>query len=157
MIPPRVPSDRTHVYHHFRFKVDPAAAGVDLPPGVFRKALQGVMAAEGLRLTEYQNQPVPGQRLFQERTGYGKGCPWTCGHAGREIAYDPSAFPNTLEVIRSSLLVGGRLCMASFMEPGQVELMCEAFRKVFRRLDGLVDYARSLEYREPWQEAARLW
>ena len=157
LIPPHVPVDRTHVYHHFRFRVDPAAAGVDLPVGVFRKALQDAMAAEGVPLIEYQNRPVPGQRLFQERRGYGKGWPWSGGFAGREITYDIGEYPQTLDVIRGSLLVGRRLCMASFMEPGNIDLYLEAFHKVFGHLDELVDHARALDYREPWEEPARLW
>jgi dTDP-4-amino-4,6-dideoxygalactose transaminase len=154
--PPYVPADRTHVYHHFRFKVDPVAAGVDLPVGVFRKALQDAMTAEGVPLIEYQNQPLPGQVLFQERRGYGKGCPWSCGHASREIVYQPREYRRTLEIIRSSLLVGRRLCMASFMDPRAIDLYRQAFSKVFDHLDELVTYARRISYREPWEMAARL-
>jgi hypothetical protein len=66
-------------------------------------------------------------------------------------------YPQTLEVIRSTLLVGHRLCMASFMESRNVDLYLEAFQKVFSRLDELTDHARRLDYREPWEQAARLW
>jgi dTDP-4-amino-4,6-dideoxygalactose transaminase len=157
LIPPHVPADRTHVYHHFRFRVDPAAAGVDLPAGVFRKALQDAMAAEGVPLIEYQNRPIPGQVLFQERRGYGKGWPWSGGFASRDIVYDIHEYPQTLDVIRGTLLVGHRLCMASFMEPANIERYLEAFEKVFHHLDELAAYARTLDYREPWEQAARLW
>ena len=160
LVPPHVPADRTHVYHHFRFRVDPQAAGLDLPVGRFRKALQDLMEAEGVPLIEYQNRPIPGQLLFQERRGYGKGCPWTCGHSGergREIAYDIHDYPQTLDVIRSSLLVGHRLCMASFLERRNLDLYLAAFRKVFAHLDELADYARGLDYREPWEQDVRLW
>jgi perosamine synthetase len=157
LVPPFVPADRTHVYHHFRFRVDPQAAGVDLPVGVFRKAVQDAMAAEGVPLIEYQNRPVPGQLLFAERRGYGKGCPWSCGHASRDVVYDMNEYPQTLDVIRGSLLVGHRLCMASFMEERNVDLYLAAFEKVFSRLDELIDHARGLSYREPWEQAARLW
>jgi dTDP-4-amino-4,6-dideoxygalactose transaminase len=157
LIAPYVPADRTHVYHHFRFRVDPEAAGVDLPAGVFRKAVQDAMEAEGVGLIEYQNRPVPGQSFFVERRGYGKGCPWSCGHTSRDIKYDMYEYPQTLDVIRGTLLVGHRLCMASFMEPKNIELYLEAFRKVFSRLDELTGYARSLDYREPWEQASRLW
>ena len=157
LIPPRVPEDRSHVYHHFRFRVDPAAAGLDLPVGVMRKALQDVMEAEGVHLPEYQNRPLPGQLLFQLRQGYGRGCPWSCGHTSRQVQYRIEDYPQTLEVIRGSLLVGHRLCMASFMEARNVELYAAAFRKVFDHLDDLVSYARTLDYREPWEEEVRLW
>jgi perosamine synthetase len=156
LVPPRVPEGRTHVYHHFRFRVDPEAAGIDLPAGRLRKALQALMAAEGVPLVEYQNRPVPGQLLFQERRGYGKGCPWSCGHAGREIRYDIQDYPQTLEVIRSTLLVGHRLCMASFLRRSHLDLYLAAFRKVFSHRDELAAYGRQLDYREPWEEAVRL-
>lgn len=157
LVPPLVPPDRTHVYHHFRFRLDPQAAGLDLPAGVLRKAVQDLMAAEGVPLVEYQNRPVPGQLLFQQRRGYGKGCPWSCGHAGREAVYDIGDYPQTLDVIRGSLLIGHRLCMASFLERGNLDLYLAAFHKVFDHRDELVAYARGLDYREPWEEAVRLW
>jgi len=157
LVPPRVPEGRTHVYHHFRFRLDPAAAGLDLPAGRLRRAVQELMAAEGVPLVEYQNRPVPGQLLFQERRGYGRGCPWSCGHAGREIRYDIHDYPRTLEVIRSSLLVGHRLCMASFLCRANLDLYLAAFRKVFSHRDELIAYARELDYREPWEEPVRLW
>ncbi|HVR08568.1 MAG TPA: DegT/DnrJ/EryC1/StrS family aminotransferase [Thermoanaerobaculia bacterium] len=157
LVPPHVPAGRTHVYHHFRFRIDPAAAGLDLPVGRCRKAVQDLMAAEGVPLIEYQNRPVPGQLLFQQRRGYGKGCPWSCGHAGREIRYDIHDYPRTLDVIRGTLLVGHRLCMASFLERANLDLYLAAFRKVFSHRDELVAYGRALDYREPWEESVRLW
>jgi perosamine synthetase len=150
LLPPHVPEDRTHVYHHFRFRLDPAAAGVDLPAGRFRKAVQDAMEAEGVPLIEYQNRPIPGQSLFADRR-------WHRSPAGRDIVYDMYEYPQTLDIIRGSLLVGHRLCMASFMEPRNIDLYLEAFHKVFSNLDELTDYARGLDYREPWEQASRLW
>jgi hypothetical protein len=157
LVPPRVPEGRTHVYHHFRFRVDPETAGLDIPAGRLRKALQDLMEAEGVPLIEYQNRPIPGQLLFQQRVGYGKGCPWSCGHTSREVPYRVEDYPQTLDVIRSSLLVGHRLCMASFLERANLDLYLAAFHKVFAHRDELVDYARGLDYQEPWEQAARLW
>jgi perosamine synthetase len=156
ILPPVVPEGRTHVYHHFRFRLDPAAAGLDLPVGRLRKAVQDLMAAEGVPLIEYQNRPVAGQLLFQERRGYGKGCPWSCGHASRDIRYDIDDYPQTLEVIRGSLLIGNRLCMASFLERRNLDLYLAAFHKVFAHRDELVSYARGLDYLEPWEQKVRL-
>lgn len=152
LLPPLVPEGSTHVYHHFRFRVDPQAAGIDLPVGRFRKALQDFMTAEGVALKPYQNRPVAGQWLFQEQ----RGCPWSCGHASREIRYDIQDYPQTLDVIRSSLLIGNRLCMASFFERRNLDLYLEAFHKVFRHRDELVSYGRALEYCEPWEEDLRV-
>jgi perosamine synthetase len=152
LLPPLVPEGSTHVYHHFRFRVDPEAAGIDLPVGRFRKALQDFMTAEGVPLKQYQNRPVAGQWLFQEQ----RGCPWSCGHASREIHYDINDYPQTLDVIRSSLLIGNRLCMATFFERRNLDLYLETFRKVFRHRDELVSYGRALDYVEPWEEELRV-
>jgi dTDP-4-amino-4,6-dideoxygalactose transaminase len=152
LLPPYVPEGCEHVYHHFRFRVDPQAAGIDLPVGRFRKALQDLMTAEGVALKQYQNRPVPGQWIFQEK----RGCPWTCGHASRDVRYDINDYPQTLDIIRSSLLISGRLCMSSFFERRHLDLYLDAFRKVFRHRDEIVAYGRALDYREPWEEELRV-
>ncbi len=152
LVPPPVPAGCTHAYHHFRFRVDPEAAGLDLPAGRLRRALQDFMAAEGVPLKPYQNRPVAGQWMFQQR----RGCPWQCGHASRELRYDIHDYPRTLDVLRSTLLVGNRLCMASFLSRRNLDLYLEAFHKVFRHRDELVAHGRALDYREPWEEDLRV-
>lgn len=155
--PPIEPEGYRHVYHHYRLRLDPDEAGVDLPVGAFRRAIQDAVTAEGVPLTEYQNRPLPGQVLFQRREGYGRGCPWTCGHAGREITYQPEDYPRTLDVIRCSLLVGRRLCMASLLRRENAERVAEAFTKVFSHLDEVRDHAMTLDYQDPWLQETRLW
>jgi perosamine synthetase len=56
--PPRVPAGRTHVYHHFRVRLDPAEAGIDLPAGPFRQAVMAALAAEGVPVSTYQTRPT---------------------------------------------------------------------------------------------------
>jgi perosamine synthetase len=154
--PPFVPADRTHVYHHYRVRVDPAAAGVDLPVGEFRQAVQHALAAEGVPAMLYQSRPLPGQPIFQEQEGYGNGCPWTCGGA-QPTAYRSDDHPKTLDVIRGSFVVGRRLCMASLRDPENVELIAAAFEKVLTNPAELTEYARRATYVEPWDAPARLW
>lgn len=157
VIPPSVPDGRTHVYHHFRVRLDPRQAQVPLPTGLFRQAVHDALLAEGIGVTEYQNRPLPGQTLFQQRIGYGRGCPWTCGHAREGQEYRQEDYPATLSVIRSSLLVGKRLCMASFRRPELVERYRDAFAKVLENTDELCEYAATIDYVEPWQRESRLW
>jgi perosamine synthetase len=154
--PPVVPAGRTHVYHHFRVRLDPVAADVDLPSGLFRQAVMDALAAEGVPVSTYQTRPLPGQTLFQEMTGYGRGCPWSCGHA-RPVSYRIEDYPNTLAVIRDSLLVGTRLCMASFRDEATTDRYAEAFAKVLSCPDELTRYAHTLNYAEPWEAESRLW
>lgn len=155
--PPVEPEGRRHVYHHYRLRLDPQEAGLDLPVGAFRRAIQEAVTAEGVPLIEYQNRPLPGQVLFQQREGYGRGCPWTCGHADRDVTYQPEDYPRTLDVIRSSLLVGRRLCMASLLRRENAERVAGAFTKVFSHLDEVRDHAITLDYEDPWLEETRLW
>ena len=157
VIPPVVPAGRTHVFHHFRVRFDPALAGLDLPLGRFRRAVHDALLAEGVPMSEYQNRPLPGQMLFTKRSGYGRGCPWTCGHASREVSYRPQDFPAALDVIRGSLVVGSRLCMASFRNPASIAAYEDAFIKVFTNLDEVYSHALTLDYREPWESNGRLW
>lgn len=157
VVPPHVPADRTHVYHHFRVLLDPEAAGVDLPSGVFRQAVFDALLAEGVPVTEYQARPLPGQTLFQEQRGYGRGCPWTCGHTSNSQTYRQEDYPATLDVIRRSFLVGKRLCMASFRDSESVARYADAFAKVLGNLDELRRYAAGLDYIEPWDRPNRLW
>jgi perosamine synthetase len=156
--PPVVPAGRTHVYHHFRVRFDPQEVGLDLSDGVFRKAIHDALTAEGVPVMEYQNRPLPGQMLFAERMGYGQGCPWTCGKQESCRTYQQEDYPATLDVIRSTLVVGKRLCMATFREPYNVQRYVDGFTKVFTNLDQVASYAASLgDYAEPWQQFDRLW
>ncbi|MEN3357020.1 MAG: hypothetical protein V7637_1002 [Mycobacteriales bacterium] len=157
VLPPLVPPGRTHVYHHFRVRLDPQAAGLDLPVGLFRQVVSDALAAEGVPVSSYQTRPLPGQTLFGQRVGYGRGCPWTCGHTSREVSYRAADYPATLAVIRGTLLVGSRLCMASLRDPVAVDRYAAAFQKVLAHKDELVRYARSIDYADPWEQESRLW
>ena len=152
---PHVPEDRTHVYHHFRVTADPLDTG--LPVGLFRRAVQEALAAEGVPVGSYQTRPLPAQTLFQEQVGYGRGCPWTCGHTATARQYRASDYPATQAVIRGTFVVGHRLCMASLRDPAVVESYGEAFAKVLGNLDEVIAHAATLSYVDPWQEEDRLW
>ncbi|GHG14335.1 MULTISPECIES: DegT/DnrJ/EryC1/StrS family aminotransferase [Amycolatopsis] len=129
--PPTVPEGSTHVYFFFPLMVEPEALGLDVPVDAFRCAVKAAMRAEGVPLDEWQRMPVPGQTLFQEMRGYGRGCPWTCGHAAQGTRYDPDAYPVTRDICRRRLVLGSST--SSFGPPNGVDLMngyAEAFHKV---------------------------
>ena len=154
IVPPFVPEDRTHAYYIYYFKVDPEAAGVDIPAGRFRQALQDILRAEGVFVRLSQHTPVPGQSLFQVKRGYGKGCPWTCPH-GRDVSYNIEDYPVTLNVLSRSLALDVR-----FTYPHTpietVNKMIDGFRKVFEHLDEVIQYAKGIDYREPWEGITQL-
>jgi perosamine synthetase len=156
LIPPHVPEDRTHAFHLYRFLVDPQAAGLDVEAGRFRQALQDVSAAEGLPLKHYQVRPLSGQRLFTDRVGYGKGCPWTCGHASeraRVMTYDSADYPVTNDIIERSLIVGGDIGVASagLGDPERNAMYVRLFEKIYDNLDEVLEHARELDYQAPWE------
>ncbi len=154
IIPPHVPEGSTHSYYIYYFKLDPQAAGYDVAPGRFRKALQDVLRAEGVFVKLSQRTPIPGQALFQIKRGFGKGFPWT-GTFGRDVPYRIEDYPVTLDVLERSLALDVRY-MNPLTGDGVMERVLDAFRKVWANLDEVVRYAEELDYRQPWEELSML-
>jgi len=137
VIPPYVPSDCTSSYYQYRIRLDPRAAGVDLQPKEFRSKVLAALKAEGLEVSLWQTVPVPGQTLFQERTGYGLSCPWKCP-LGEEVKYDLGQYPETVKLLADSLVIGSH---SYPLFPQPMELMrsyVKAFQRVFTNLDQVV-------------------
>lgn len=59
------------------------------PLETFRNAL----AIEGVETTSYVDTPIHLRPRLQERRFWGKGCPWTCAHAGRNVEYKKGDCP----------------------------------------------------------------
>ncbi|GAI14525.1 unnamed protein product, partial [marine sediment metagenome] len=75
--PPFVPSDRTHIYHKYRIRLNPDELDLDMEPDKFRDLVMKTLQAEGVDAVLWQTVPILGQTLFQLKEGYGKGCPWS--------------------------------------------------------------------------------
>jgi perosamine synthetase len=155
LIPPYIPEGSTHVYHMFRFRIDPRAAGVAAPAGRFARAVEDAMAAEGLPLRFYQNTPVPGQAMYQRREGFGGGIPWTLPGV-RDRRYDIEEYPVTLDVLEATRCIGrsGSSGPNYFGCPATIDLYLEGFRKLWDDLPALERYAQQVEYRPPWSNPA---
>jgi len=95
------PDNTEPVYWRYAFQVVPEEIGNSLPPHLFRKALQEVLIAEGLTISQWQKRILPAQDVFQLRQGYGEGCPWDCHSSS--IEYEPSHYPNAQEIIDRTL------------------------------------------------------
>ncbi|HXZ43338.1 MAG TPA: DegT/DnrJ/EryC1/StrS family aminotransferase, partial [archaeon] len=135
--PPYVPPDCTSSYYQYRIRLDPRAAGVDLPANQFRSKVLAALKAEGVEVSLWQTVPVPGQTLFQERTGYGLSCPWKCP-LGEEVKYDLAEYPETVKLLADSLVVGSH---SYPLFPQPMELMrsyVEAFQRVFTNLEQIL-------------------
>jgi dTDP-4-amino-4,6-dideoxygalactose transaminase len=121
--PPFVPSDRTHVFHKYRVRLDPERAGVNLPPGTFRDCIVRALRAEGVEISLWQTRPLPDHPLFASRESY----------------------PQAAAVLDSTFIVGSQ-SYPLFAQPlAVVDQWAEAFEKIWAHLpelSGLKDVAR---------------
>jgi dTDP-4-amino-4,6-dideoxygalactose transaminase len=154
IIPPHVPEGLTHSYYIYYFKLDPQAAGLKIPAGRFRKALQDILRAEGVFVKFSQRTPIPGQALFQIKRGYGKGFPWA-SKFGRDVDYRILDYPVTLDVLQRSLALDVRFLNPLSTRETQNKLL-DGFRKVWDHLDEVAGYAESVDYVHPWEELSKL-
>jgi dTDP-4-amino-4,6-dideoxygalactose transaminase len=132
--PPFVPPGCTSSFYQYRLRLNPRAAGSDLSPRAFRSKVLAALKAEGVEVSLWQTVPVPGQTLFQERTGYGLSCPWKCP-LGEEVKYDLAEYPETLKLLEDSIVVGSH---THPLFPQPLTLMhayVAAFQRVFANLD----------------------
>ncbi|GAB1823629.1 DegT/DnrJ/EryC1/StrS family aminotransferase [Herbidospora sp. RD11066] len=134
-IPTALP-DTTHVWHILRFRFDPAAFGLDgVPPEALRAALRRLLRAEGVPMSQYQLMPLPDQKVFTDRVGFGGGYPWTATGTPDQGA----GYPVARAVIADSLTLQKR-----HLHPGSGDLLglyADAFEKVWAAPDAVATLA----------------
>ena len=133
---PRVADGCTHVYYIYGMTLDTHLLGVP------REKIVAALRAEGVPgiMGGYQN--VHMYPLFQKRIAYGtKGFPWTSSYASRNIEYGPGTCP-VAENLHTETFLGLTLCVYEF-QPPDVELILQAFRKVWSQLDALKNHTPS--------------
>jgi dTDP-4-amino-4,6-dideoxygalactose transaminase len=118
-----------HAWHILRFRLDPAAAGLaGTRPAGLRDAVRRLLRAEGVPVSRYQVMPLPRQRVFAERKGFGGGYPWAAGDP-----HGDADCPVTRAVIDDSLTLQKRHLNP---DSGQtLQRYADAFEKVWRHLD----------------------
>ncbi len=134
VVTPWVPEGREHVYYNYVVGFEPEELGLDVSPRTLREKVQKALKAEGAAVGQWQTRSVPAQDVFQERVGYGDGCPWRCRTA--EVSYDVDQYPNANEFLDSHCYV------FEVNPPNGLELMelyVQAFRKVMAGLDQIPD------------------
>ncbi|GII85569.1 pyridoxal phosphate-dependent aminotransferase [Sphaerisporangium siamense] len=136
VVPTRV-GDVTHAWHILRFRLDPAAAGLDgVRPEAFRAALHRLLRAEGVPVSRYQLMPLPEQKVFTDRAGYGSGYPWTAAEPPPDAGH-----PVATQVIADSLTLQKR-----HLNPGAgpaLQRYADGFEKVWENLDMVAAIAKS--------------
>jgi perosamine synthetase len=124
---PSCPPDRTHAFHILRFRLDPAAAGLeDMDPGAFRQALHRVLRGEGVPVSRYQLAPLPEQDVFRNPDGAGP---------------DPSSYATATAVIEDSLTLQKRQLNPN--AGALLDLYADGFEKVWESLDAVARIAGS--------------
>jgi perosamine synthetase len=143
VLPPSVPEGRTSVHHKFRVRLDPEAAGVDLPPRALRDAVTTALRAEGLDVVVWQNGPLPAQRVFQSREGFGGGWPWSLDRETDFAAlYRAAAFPNTQRLLDGSIVMFSQSCPLIAQTSETVDAYARAFARVWGERGALAEWAR---------------
>jgi dTDP-4-amino-4,6-dideoxygalactose transaminase len=137
VVVPRPAPGTTHAWHILRLRFDPAAAGLpDVTPAAMRAALHRLLRAEGVPVSRYQLMPLPRQRVFTDRTGFGHGYPW----ALTEPAPEPDC-PVAEQVVADSLALQKR-----HLNPtagAALQRYADGFEKVWRHLDAVALLAKA--------------
>jgi dTDP-4-amino-4,6-dideoxygalactose transaminase len=137
---PVIPADRTSIFHKYRVRLHPERLEAGLDPKRFRNALIKSLRQEGVETVLWQVTPVPSQVLFQEQTGYGNGCPWTCHHS--TVRYRDEEYPATVGLLENSLVVGSQSAPLAGQDIELMERYGDAFEKVLADRDTLIRLAR---------------
>ena len=135
LIPPITPSDRTHIYHKYRVRLDPKALGVEIDPVKFRDLVMKALLGEGVDIVLWQHHSLPANPLFQKKDGYGKGCPWSCPFYNKEISYNPEDYPETNKLIENSFVVCSELYPIYCQSLDLMKCYVKGFRKVFENIE----------------------
>ncbi len=131
---PYVPDECHHVFYNYVVGFDPAPLGLDVSAGTLREKVQAALQAEGVSCGQWQRKSVPAQDVFQQRNGYGRGCPWKCHDS--QVTYNPEDYPVADAFLDAHCYVfdvnppNGRALM---------DLYAEGFRKVMGNLDQVLD------------------
>ncbi len=131
---PFTPEACEPVYYNYVVGFNPEALGLDISARTLREKVQAALRAEGVPTGQWQRLPVPSQEIFQNRIGYGTGCPWRCNNS--TVEYNTEDYPKAVEFIDSHCYV------FDVNPPNDFELMSyyvEAFDKVMGQLDAVLD------------------
>lgn len=132
---PHRPAERTHAFQMYRVQARPEGIGMapELAPHL-RDVVVFLLRAEGAVCAFWDHETLPAMPLFQDKTGYGGGCPWTCHHS--HVDYEPSDYPVAERAVRTYFMpfIARATHTLDFIR-GQAA----AYRKVADNLDVVVE------------------
>jgi len=132
---PYVPEGYKHVFYRYNLHFLPEELGLDVPVEEYVGKVRAALAAEGVALGRAEFL-VPAMTLFQERRGYGKGCPWDCAHYRGAVTYNPGDYPVAQDTYRR---VAGPVGLTPPNGRGLMDAYLESFHKVFANLDEILN------------------
>ena len=131
VIPPRVPADRSHVYHLYRVRFDPEGAGLDVAPSEFRAKVVAALGAEGVLCRPWMNWTLPSLPIFTRTDEFEAGHPWRRPW-GADRVYDQLDYPEAVGIVEETSLVSEA---PTAVGPHVIDYIAAGFRKVFSELD----------------------
>jgi dTDP-4-amino-4,6-dideoxygalactose transaminase len=143
--PPYVPAHCESIYHKFRMRLHPEAIDIPLRGTAFRNVVQAALQAEGVDASTWLSAPLPAHPIFQVRSGYGHGYPWTIAHA--DYRYRVEEFPKTQQLVDNSLVIFAEL-KPIYCQPAElVNQYADAIIKVISSREGLLQAAATLAHK----------
>lgn len=128
---PVVKAGCTHVYYVYPMIFDPKATGVPRNQVVKALKAEGVAVAAG-----YQNLHL--LPMYQQKIAYGKsGFPWNSTIYKGDVSYTKGICP-VAERLHDGEYIGIGMCMFDYRDR-EIDLVAEAFHKVWGHLDELVN------------------
>jgi dTDP-4-amino-4,6-dideoxygalactose transaminase len=125
----------TSCFHKYRVRLDATKQGIEAKPRTVRDAVKAALKAEGVDAVLWQSMPVPAQRLFREKVGFGKGYPWS---AGSPVNYELSQYPETVKLLDSSVVLFSHTCPIAPQPISVIEKYADAFEAVWTNLPAVL-------------------
>src|SRR6266581_651145 len=116
--PPRIPPDRTHVFHKYRVRLDGARAGAGLGPAALRDRVLEALRAEGVEAVLWQTAPLPAHPLF----------------ASASASESRERHPNTVAALDSTILIGSQSYPLFAQSLEVVDAWADGFERAWRAI-----------------------
>src|SRR5471032_2325361 len=143
VVPPYVPAECVSVYHKYRMRLQPEQIDVPMRGTAFLDVVLKALEAEGVDVYTWLTSPLPANPIFQVRSGYGGGYPWTIAH--KDMKYRVEDYPETQALVDNSLCVTSELIPIYCQVPALIQQFADAIIKVMSQRDGLIDAAKKME------------
>lgn len=138
---PRLDPDRVGNIHKYRVRFFPREIGIEAPVKEVREALLWGLRAEGVETVLWQSMPVPGQRLFREKIGFGGGCPWD---RGNPVNYALEQFPETTRLLDGSLCLFSQSYPIASQSQEVVLKVADCFVRVWSQIGDILEKKRKV-------------